>query len=175
MENKFIVPLTDLFNEGLRKTQFETAIDFILKLQLWTWTCVVRYFAYNFKSVSMGFLKSWFLQIPGCPCPYLGRLLQAIICLRIPRWLDLLLCHVMWAGLNVMWAGLPCDVSRSSMWCEQVCHVMWATCSPSDQLVPGWTGVGRRRQGGANFIPGIFRGLGRALMWFGGLRSGSSL
>ena len=40
----------------------------------------------------MGFLKLWFLQILGCqkPCPYLGRLQQAFICLCIPRWLDLL-------------------------------------------------------------------------------------
>ena len=41
----------------------------------------------------MGFLKSRNLQILGYqkPFPFLGRLQQAFVCLRIPRWLDLLI------------------------------------------------------------------------------------
>ena len=40
----------------------------------------------------MGFLKSWFLRIPGYqkPWPYVGRLQQTFVCLCIPRLLDLL-------------------------------------------------------------------------------------
>ena len=46
----------------------------------------------------MGFLKSRNLQILGCqkPFPYLGRLQQAFVCLRIPRWLDLLAWGRLW-------------------------------------------------------------------------------
>ena len=36
--------------------------DVTLKIQLWTWTCVACCFVYTFSSVSMGFLKPWFLQ-----------------------------------------------------------------------------------------------------------------
>ena len=100
MVNQFIVPPAGLPNQGQRKKlnvkhwlstrknllRQEVFVIWsarsILKMKLGPQKNVVCKFVYSFLSVWMGFLKSRFLQIPGCQksCSYLGRLQEAFVC-----------------------------------------------------------------------------------------------
>ena len=84
----------------------------------------------------MGFLKSRFLQIPGCqkPCPFLGRLQQAFVCLCIPRWLDLLHHYSLSKILKVLQAFYR------QLWCltgELIPLAILAKGGPSSELEAG--------------------------------------
>ena len=99
---------------------------------------------YAFLGVSTRFLKSQFLQIPGCqkPWPYLGRLQQAFVCLCMPRWLDLLSGRVQWDNAVREWyciqvegkAGKQGCISLMSGPIGQHGHMKWQTSTGDGEL-----------------------------------------